>query len=399
MTRSRAHTQILKTDQTSLRSMLLEALALHTSSRRLPHDVVVGPNNLTLFSPSNLNDGCVSEEINTGLHSTQALLSGLGVCEQFVKAALGQRADHCTNESMTDVAGLIDADRKDSMSKLDGTSDENPDSAGHRKCTYQAEVDDMDVVGQMDCDWAVRSATQFLLASGNIGQGDVESASLAETSGVVSNPEPFNAKKLISDVDAPHDEDMECCLSELAIDTVAIDAGTMDRFLCHVGGFDYEEPGFSCRISFCRCLGDACRNATTPPPTAFERRMCERRMAGIMLSLIDEARTKEAERRRSSAAKHTLIDAEDAAWSDACATALATSSARTAAVARASASVAAALRSSVKRALPSSGNDDCGGGKRGRPCAVLGGATCASQPHLPPDSQPHPPPQLPIKAI
>ena len=173
---------------------------------------------------------------------------------------------------------------------------------------------------------------------------------------------PFNSVELSQDVDASPNADMESDLFEPFVDPAPVDQGIMDRFLCNIGGFEYNEPGFSCWISCCRCSGDACRNTSPwiPPPTAIERRMCEPSMAGIMQALIDEARSVEVERRRVSSAKDARIAA---AWADA---RPAAGSAGTAAGAPAA---AVAGRSGLKRATADGGGAAASGVKRGRACA------------------------------
>ena len=254
----------------------------------------------------------INEDLNLG--TPQSLLSRIDgiLSEPFNTTALDKSTDYNRNKE-SDAAGMMDVD---------------------------AGFENMDAVGLIACDCVVRSAEVLLGTTPRpaISQNDFGAVAVDE---MIEDPE------LKSGTSAP-----------LIVDAT-VDQGIMDRFLCHVRGFEYNEPGFSCWISCCRCSGDACRNTSpwSPPPTALERRMCEPRMAGIMQSLIDQARAAEAERRRASLAKDARIAA---AWADARAAA---ASAGTAAGAPAS---AVAGRSSLKRAMANGGG---GGGKRGRACA------------------------------
>ena len=211
-------------------------------------------------------------------------------------------------------------------------------NSGNESCADQdqAFVDDVDVVSMIDCEWAVRSAEQVMLRATSPPS---VAARLAETS-----LDCISMELNFADADASHDASLKPCLPAPIVATPAVNSSAMNRFLCHAGGFEYEEPGFRCWISFCRCPGDTCCNMTSPPPTAFERRMCQSSMANIVQSLIDQARTKESQRRAGSAAK-------DAA-----------------AAARAS-GPAAAARPSQKRGLASTAGAAAEAGKRGRPGA------------------------------
>jgi hypothetical protein len=308
-------------------------------------DVVREVNLFTTFS-SDLKEEPGLKQINTDLDKTQLFLAGLDdpfkPCEK--EASLVRRV----NEGVA--AGSAGLDGEDfSNAKFF----ERPGSAGIENRADQTAVEDMDIVELIECEFLVRSVEKALLGATSlpsIGLQAFNAASLAEPSGnCASNLEWFNS---MVDADTSPDADLESYLAAPVVENATVDPNTLDRFLCHAGGFEYQEPGFSCWISLCRCPGDACRNVSpwSPPPTAFERSMCEPSMAGIMRSLIDEARAKEVERRQASAAR-----AAHAAWAAA---------ARTAAI-----GTAPTAQRNSKRALAGGGVAAGGMSKRGRPCA------------------------------
>ena len=278
-------------------------------------------------------EASASKQIADNLVTTENLLTGLDVIARKLheKAEPDKSANADPDDFLTNLDGLFAEDSEEPEIAVNDKADKN---------------DDEDPI---ESALVVRSA-EILIETTQ--RPDIRL--LAETSGAcASNLEQFNSMELSHDLDSP-DSDL---LFETTIDPAPVDQGIMDRFLCHVGGFDYSEPGFSCWISCCRCPGDACRNVSpwSPPPTAIDRRMCEPSMAGIMQALIDEARSAEVERRRVSSAKDARIAA---AWADA---------RPAAAVAAAGAPASAAAgRSSLKRALANGGGAHAGGGKRGR---------------------------------
>lgn len=89
-----------------------------------------------------------------------------------------------------------------------------------------------------------------------------------------------------------------------------IDGHLLKRVLCHLGGFQHSETGFSSWIPFCAGTCDCPRNVT---PTQSEIMWCMPAVAELQAQLIQDARAEENRRRACAAAADARAAAQQEA--------------------------------------------------------------------------------------